>query len=83
MPAWLTKLVINWFLANLTKDRLDQWAGTAKNFVVPWVRAAGDKVINALEASAKKTKDTSIDDTLVAALRSFWDALLPDTTTTL
>lgn len=82
MSKWMTSLVVKYLLSNLTEENLNKWADIARNVVVPWLRSFGDGVIAKLKVLAVDSGN-ALAVTAVEALDVFWDALLPDTTTTL
>ena len=82
MPQWLSEWLVRWFLATVTKEKLEEWADALKGKVLPWLRDLKNRLVAWARAEAKKT-ETKIDDAGVDALDEFLDALLPDNPKTL
>lgn len=76
MKEWIVKLLLTY----LTAERLKAWADTARLVVVPWLRDLKTQVVAMLRAKAATTQ-TTVDDTVINALDTFLEAILPDNPT--
>lgn len=75
MKDWITKLIIEQLLKQLTKEKIEEWVDAGKAALKPMAYTAKDAVVAAATKAAADTTNT-IDDELVKKMDDVLTALL-------
>ena len=79
---WALIKMLEFLTANLTMEKVKEWADWVKAEIVPWVRNLKSELIANLRKKAAVTT-SPIDDAMVDALDVFLEAFIPDVPTVL